>query len=179
MRPLLALRRWRAPRCPYCRESVERDQPSARCDGCETLIHAACADELGGCSTLGCVGRRARPTPASQAQPTKGGLTATTVATQLAGITTQRAGIDELAQLAVRLGAFGTVILLPVVVVCLIVTLGSGGWATLRLLLESLPELLAGELGWALCLLMFPAALLAGLTVRLARSRRMADRGGP
>lgn len=38
--------------CPYCRDRL--DGELARCAGCGTALHAACAGELGRCTTLGC-----------------------------------------------------------------------------------------------------------------------------
>lgn len=38
--------------CPYCRDRLAGEL--ARCAGCGTALHAACAEELGGCTTLGC-----------------------------------------------------------------------------------------------------------------------------
>ncbi|HBP22346.1 MAG TPA: hypothetical protein DEA08_31760 [Planctomycetes bacterium] len=42
--------------CPYCRDRLEGEL--ARCEGCATALHAACADELGRCTTLGCAAGR-------------------------------------------------------------------------------------------------------------------------
>lgn len=39
--------------CPLCREELA--EPVYACPACETVFHAGCARQLGGCSTLGCV----------------------------------------------------------------------------------------------------------------------------
>lgn len=39
--------------CPLCREDLV--EPVYACPACETVFHAGCARQLGGCSTLGCV----------------------------------------------------------------------------------------------------------------------------
>lgn len=43
--------------CPLCRDAVvpaDPTLPAMRCDGCQTIYHQPCFDELGGCSVLGC-----------------------------------------------------------------------------------------------------------------------------
>lgn len=47
--------RGRESRCPLCRvrHSAEHAETYV-CSGCEVRYHSDCADELGGCSTLGC-----------------------------------------------------------------------------------------------------------------------------
>ncbi|MEZ6183565.1 MAG: hypothetical protein R3F62_00970 [Planctomycetota bacterium] len=40
--------------CPYCRDGFAAGEGSRRCDGCSTLYHAECAEELERCGTLGC-----------------------------------------------------------------------------------------------------------------------------
>lgn len=42
------------PHCPLCRVVFVGTVESYDCPGCGTRFHADCADELGGCSTLGC-----------------------------------------------------------------------------------------------------------------------------
>jgi hypothetical protein len=44
------------PICPYCRDDVG-DEDSRACTVCETRHHAACWEEAGGCTLLGCRGR--------------------------------------------------------------------------------------------------------------------------
>lgn len=51
------------PRCPYCRDDLERprEDPAeepAGCHACGTLHHAGCLAEAGGCTVFGCRGRR-------------------------------------------------------------------------------------------------------------------------
>jgi hypothetical protein len=47
--------RGREARCPLCRVRHRNDDAETyRCSGCEVRYHTDCADELGGCSTLGC-----------------------------------------------------------------------------------------------------------------------------
>lgn len=40
-------------KCPYCHEQLEAEAVST-CDGCETVYHSACWNELGRCALLGC-----------------------------------------------------------------------------------------------------------------------------
>lgn len=40
-------------RCAYCHEDFGAGQTST-CSSCQTVLHTACAVELGGCPTLGC-----------------------------------------------------------------------------------------------------------------------------
>ena len=47
-------------RCPLCHTSFAGPAEISRCLGCETLLHTACQDELGGCPTLGCSEQRPR-----------------------------------------------------------------------------------------------------------------------
>ncbi|MCO5169665.1 MAG: hypothetical protein M9894_25280 [Planctomycetes bacterium] len=42
------------PHCPLCRVVFVGDEAGYDCAGCATRYHEDCADELGGCSTLGC-----------------------------------------------------------------------------------------------------------------------------
>lgn len=53
-------------RCPLCRERVQADDETFRCGGCDVVYHDDCADELGGCSTLGCA-RQGEGPPRSEA----------------------------------------------------------------------------------------------------------------
>ncbi len=47
--------RGRDARCPLCRvRHQDSDVETYRCSGCEVRYHNDCAEELGGCSTLGC-----------------------------------------------------------------------------------------------------------------------------
>ncbi len=48
-----------AQRCPYCRDHLagEAQHRLVSCDGCRTVYHAECHDELGGCATRGCAHR--------------------------------------------------------------------------------------------------------------------------
>lgn len=47
--------RGREARCPLCRvRHRDSDAETFRCAGCEVRYHNDCAEELGGCSTLGC-----------------------------------------------------------------------------------------------------------------------------
>lgn len=47
--------RGREARCPLCRVRHRADDAETyRCSGCEVRYHSDCAEELGGCSTLGC-----------------------------------------------------------------------------------------------------------------------------
>lgn len=48
-----------AQRCPYCRSDLSSEPELARCGRCGTTHHAACWDEGGGCTVLGCGARRA------------------------------------------------------------------------------------------------------------------------
>lgn len=57
--------------CPYCRSAVEVAADSSECEGCATLYHQSCWDELGGCSTLGCARQAPRP-PKSRAEEPPG-----------------------------------------------------------------------------------------------------------
>lgn len=41
----------------------EDETKQKRCEGCQTLYHASCMQELGGCSTLGCSHQRGRSGP--------------------------------------------------------------------------------------------------------------------
>jgi hypothetical protein len=43
-----------AQRCPLCRDDLECARSLGICPGCDTLVHEACAIELGGCGTFGC-----------------------------------------------------------------------------------------------------------------------------
>ncbi len=46
-------------RCPLCLDAIgDAEADEKRCDGCQTLYHASCLRELGGCSTLGCSHQR-------------------------------------------------------------------------------------------------------------------------
>jgi hypothetical protein len=45
---------------------VQADDETFRCDGCDVVYHDDCADELGGCSTLGCA-RQGEGPPRSEA----------------------------------------------------------------------------------------------------------------
>lgn len=64
MGALVSVRRGvdQALRCPLCFEGVHESRCHA-CTGCGTRYHAACLVELGGCSTLGCRERGAKPRP--------------------------------------------------------------------------------------------------------------------
>ncbi|MGE0707679.1 MAG: hypothetical protein AB7N76_08430 [Planctomycetota bacterium] len=48
-------------RCPLCQHSLQDGGERYRCPGCSTEYHTECANELGGCSTLGCVHKGERP----------------------------------------------------------------------------------------------------------------------
>lgn len=50
----IRLRRDARPHCPLCRVVFVGTVERYDCPGCGTRYHADCADELGGCSTLGC-----------------------------------------------------------------------------------------------------------------------------
>lgn len=41
-------------RCPYCRTGFTRHDEASRCGECLTAYHRPCAEEAGGCVTLGC-----------------------------------------------------------------------------------------------------------------------------
>ena len=48
-------------RCPYCHDGIDLDALAlATCPQCDTVHHAACLDEAGGCVVFGCRGRRPR-----------------------------------------------------------------------------------------------------------------------
>jgi hypothetical protein len=48
-----------APRCPYCHVDIPEGAPDlAACERCRTLHHAACFAEHGGCTLLGCPGKK-------------------------------------------------------------------------------------------------------------------------
>lgn len=50
-----------AATCPWCKEDLPADLvPALRCGGCGTAHHAACLEEAGGCTVLGCRARAAR-----------------------------------------------------------------------------------------------------------------------
>lgn len=42
------------PHCPLCRVTFVDETNRYDCDACGTRYHEDCADELGGCATLGC-----------------------------------------------------------------------------------------------------------------------------
>lgn len=46
--------------CPYCRSELRQDEAEelAACGRCDTLHHAACLEEAGGCTVFGCGTRR-------------------------------------------------------------------------------------------------------------------------
>jgi hypothetical protein len=46
-------------RCPFCHDDVPQDVLAARCGACQTVHHASCFDEKGGCSVAGCGGKAA------------------------------------------------------------------------------------------------------------------------
>lgn len=52
--------------CPLCRERIQGDDEPYRCGACDVSYHEDCAQELGGCSTLGCA-RRGEGPPRSEA----------------------------------------------------------------------------------------------------------------
>ena len=44
-------------RCPFCRDAVQVEgDDAAACAACDTLHHAACLAEAGGCTVFGCAG---------------------------------------------------------------------------------------------------------------------------
>jgi hypothetical protein len=45
--------------CPYCRDDID-DATASSCGRCGTPHHAACLEEAGGCTVLGCAGRQRR-----------------------------------------------------------------------------------------------------------------------
>jgi hypothetical protein len=53
----------RRQQCPLCKESLVIGAELVECAECLTIYHSDCADELGGCGTLGCHGRIQRGTP--------------------------------------------------------------------------------------------------------------------
>ncbi|MBX3472520.1 MAG: hypothetical protein KF878_37185 [Planctomycetes bacterium] len=57
----IRLRRSGRPHCPLCRVVFVGDEDAYACAGCGTRYHPDCADELGGCSTLGCARLGAGP----------------------------------------------------------------------------------------------------------------------
>ena len=40
--------------CPYCRTAFEADDAIVACSGCQTMHHADCLEENGGCTVFGC-----------------------------------------------------------------------------------------------------------------------------
>jgi hypothetical protein len=46
-------------RCPFCHDDVPQDALAAKCGKCQTVHHATCFDEKGGCSVDGCGGKAA------------------------------------------------------------------------------------------------------------------------
>ena len=47
-------------RCPYCRDDLQLEGPDVTaCSRCDTLHHAECMEEAGGCTIFGCGGRAA------------------------------------------------------------------------------------------------------------------------
>lgn len=47
------------PLCPFCRSDLgEEDAELAACPRCDTVHHAECLEEAGGCTVFGCGGRR-------------------------------------------------------------------------------------------------------------------------
>jgi TM2 domain-containing membrane protein YozV len=40
--------------CPYCRTTIEAEDEVLSCSGCNTVHHAACFAENGGCTVFGC-----------------------------------------------------------------------------------------------------------------------------
>ena len=40
--------------CPYCRTAFEADDAIVACSGCQTIHHADCLEENGGCTVFGC-----------------------------------------------------------------------------------------------------------------------------
>lgn len=53
----------RRQHCPLCKESLAVGAELVECAECLTIYHSDCAEELGGCGTLGCHGRITRGTP--------------------------------------------------------------------------------------------------------------------
>ncbi len=48
-------------RCPYCHDAITGDEEAlAACRACDTVLHAACWEELGRCPLLGCESKEAR-----------------------------------------------------------------------------------------------------------------------
>jgi hypothetical protein len=41
-------------RCPFCRDSFNADERATPCEGCLTVYHAECLEELSQCAVLGC-----------------------------------------------------------------------------------------------------------------------------
>ena len=59
--PRIRLRGRGVPHCPLCRVTFVDETNRYDCSACGTRYHADCADELGGCSTLGCARLGAGP----------------------------------------------------------------------------------------------------------------------
>ncbi len=57
--PLDAKREVATVRCPFCHADVPQDALAAKCGKCQTVHHATCFDEKGGCSVDGCGGKGA------------------------------------------------------------------------------------------------------------------------
>lgn len=47
-------------RCAGCGEGCDERAPGRACPGCGAVLHSACRELLGGCSTEGCRARFAR-----------------------------------------------------------------------------------------------------------------------
>ncbi|MGE0712795.1 MAG: hypothetical protein AB7N76_34210 [Planctomycetota bacterium] len=48
-------------RCPYCHDELHAGNAAERCLDCDTYFHPDCAHDLSRCSTVGCGGRRGKP----------------------------------------------------------------------------------------------------------------------
>jgi hypothetical protein len=60
--------RSKGARCPLCRVPfLQGESEDYRCGGCEVRYHADCAEELGGCATLGCPRMGVAPSEATPA----------------------------------------------------------------------------------------------------------------
>lgn len=57
--PLEGRREVASVRCPFCHADVPQDALAAKCGKCQTVHHASCFDEKGGCSVDGCGGKGA------------------------------------------------------------------------------------------------------------------------
>lgn len=49
-----------ASHCPFCKDALPEDAPTAECAACGTPHHLACYEEQGGCAVYGCKSHKAR-----------------------------------------------------------------------------------------------------------------------